>query len=453
MKLPSLKISAKISFFDIFIFMLCFTLPAIQAHSTGSYDEIPAMHLVSPKRADLMAKYIYAKQREWKTSCRFGHDIYYHHLRVWNGFWEYSPPKQSFNDFLQAFDVLLDSVQQKGFDSDHPIPLGSNGVICNGSHRLTACLLYGKNIWAERIPYECAYDFPYFKDRGLASKYLDAMALQYCELKPDSYILIVFPSALGHSKKVETIIQTHAEIVYKKEITFTPLGGFNFILTAYENEPFVREGENSNYPSARYKAKLCFPDHLAPYNPARIYLLQSSCLASIKKCKAEIRAVFNLYNDSVHSTDTHEEAIVLARALFNQNSVHCLNHRKDAFFPQFTQYFEKYRKWLASTDKEHEWFAVDSGAVLAAYGLRDCQDLDFLHYENDSISTHLPGIDSHNSHLHYHGLTLDDILFDPDNYFYYKGVKFCSLSVLRLMKEKRGEAKDMHDLGLINQLN
>src|ERR1700722_10360375 len=135
--------------------------------SLYSYEltETP-LNLVSAKRADLMAKYIYAKHREWKTSCSFGRGIYYRHLEVWNQFWEYDPPKRDFKDFIMSFDDLLDSVKLKGFNSAHPIPLGSNKNICNGAHRLVSCLLYGKKIAVSPIPKECSYDFNYFKKRG-----------------------------------------------------------------------------------------------------------------------------------------------------------------------------------------------------------------------------------------------------------------------------------------------
>ena len=400
-----------------------------------------------------MAKYIYAKHREWKTRCPFGRDLYYHHLEVWNQFWEYEPPKNGFEAYFNAFDCLLDDIKLNGFNASHAVPRGSNGVICNGAHRVTSCVLYNKKLTVQDLPEACdAYDFRYFQERGLDSKYLDAMALQYCELKPNSYILTIFPSAVGHAKKVERIIKNYAHIVYKKEIPFTVQGGFQLILTAYEHEPFVQEGRQNSYRSARNKAKACFPENLTASNPVRVYLLEADGLALIQACKTKIRAIFKIGNDCLHSTDTHFEAIVLARALFNQNSVHCLNHRKETIFPQFECYFETYRAWLTESQKDSDWFCIDSGAVLAAYGLRECHDLDILHYAPMDFSCGIDGIESHNSELPHHALSLDDILFDPDNYFYYRGVKFCSLQVLKQMKERRAEPKDLYDLGLIEQI-
>lgn len=426
-------------------FILCITSAHI--HTQASVES-SALDLVSPQRADLMAKYIYAKHREWQTSCQFGRNIYYYHLKVWHRFYEENPIKQTFTDFKLAFDNLLDSIKNGGFNSSYAIPLGENGVICNGAHRVTSCLLYNKDIAVDRNPtwWGDSYNFDFFKEQGLATKYLDAMALQYCELKPDSYIMVIFPSAVGYHNEIEQIINTYAKIVYKKNITFTDKGGLNFIRTAYDKESWIKDGGAYN------KARACFPKKLLHRNPARVYLLQSDNLDLIKICKSQIRALFNISHDSVHSNDTHKEAIVLARSLFNRNSIHFLNHKKDVLFPQFEHYFKEYRNWLEANQKNNEWFCIDGSAVMAAYGLRDCSDLDFLHFEKETPITNIVGLDSHNCHLHFHASSLDDILFDPDNYFYYNGIKFCSLFVLKQMKMRRLEPKDLDDLKLIKTM-
>jgi len=433
--------------FRAFLLFILILSSFLYGDPAGNSNEFHPLDLISPKRADLMAKYIYAKHREWETKSLFGLNIYYRHLQVWNGFHEGDPYKLGFNDFHMAFNNLLDSIKHNGFNPAYPVPLGPTGVIFNGAHRVVSCLLYNKLVLIERGVVECDYGFTFFRNKKLEPKYLDAMALQYCELKPDSYMLIVFPSATGQTDNVEKIIKAYADIVYKKEIEFTKKGGLNFILTAYENELFI------TYPLAlRNKVLSCFPEKSLKTNKARVYLLQSKELKLIKQCKAEIRALFNISNDSVHATDTHAEAITLARTLFNSNSVHCLNHRNHISTPIFDHYLTTYRAWLASNTLEEEWFCLDGGAVLAAYGLRDCNDLDFLCYKNEVAQIGVPGIENHNYQLKYYSTPLDDILFDPDHHFFYKGIKFCSLSVVKSMKKTRGEPKDLHDIILINKL-
>jgi hypothetical protein len=421
--------------------------------SYGSESAYPAIDLVIPERADLMAKYIYAKHREWGVSDIFAIHLYYEHLRLWNGFWERDPPKRTFEDFLYSFNDLLDSVKGGTFlPSLFPILLDPEGRLRCGAHRLVACLLYDRSLFVEEISSVCPnWGLEFFEDKGLAEKYLDAMAIQYCELKPNTHIMVIFPSAVGYEKEVEDILTRYAKVVYKKLIFLNANGGLNLILHAYDGEPFIYGVEGVNYDNARYKSQLCFPPDLISTNPVRIYLLESDNLDHIKTCKAEIRDIFKIANHSVHVTDTHEQAVLMSKALFNKNSLHCLNHRKCAQFCNGNQYFDKYRNWVQSY-RNKDWFCVDSGAVLAIYGLRDCNDWDYLHFDEDSSNSGIPGITSHNDALSYHRFEKERILFDPDYHFFYKGIKFCSLPVVRAMKEMRHEPKDLHDIALIDEI-
>jgi len=43
-------------------------------------------------------------------------------------------------------------------------------------------------------------------------------------------------------------------------------------------------------------------------------------------------------------------------------------------------------------------------------------------------------------------VTKDEIIYNPPNHFYYRGIKFASLEMVKQMKSKRGEEKDISDL-------
>ena len=84
------------------------------------------------------------------------------------------------------------------------------------------------------------------------------------------------------------------------------------------------------------------------------------------------------------------------------------------------------------------------------YGLRDCRDLDYIHF--DGLRLGDKEIDCHNSELHHYTVGKDDILFDPKNHFYFCGYKFASLQIVYKMKSKRNEEKDRVDIKLINKI-
>lgn len=428
-----------------FFFFICLSLSFLSAKDLGNSTKFHPIDLISSKRADLIAKYIYAKGREWETKNLFGLNIYYRHLQVWDDYEENSN-NIVFNDFQFTFNEILDSIKYNE-NIFCPVSFENLGIICDGAHCLVACLLYDRPIHLENTPTEFDYGFDFFRSRGLESKYLDAMALQYCELKSDSYVLIVFPAAVGRDDTIEDIISAHATIVYKKEVEFTKKGGINFLLTAYENKAFIK-----NPRAIERRVNASFPERLLKISKARVYLLQCNNLTIIQQCKEKIRKLFRIAKKSVHCTDTHLEAIILARTLFNGNSIHCLNHRNIISSPTFDQCFESYRAWLFLNAKESAWFCIDDDAVLAAYGIKDCNDLSFLVYRNEIPGMDLPKIENHNDNQKYYQNSLDDILFDPVNHFFYKGVKFCSLSVLKKMKECRGEKEDISNIILIDEL-
>lgn len=446
----------------LILFTCCLLLPFTSYSSNFSPKTTkdglltsPAIDLIVPQRADVLAKYIYAKLRDWETKSKFGEEIYFHHLKVWNNFFEGEPPKRTFDDFVNSFNCVLDSIKKDGFDFKNSlVPIDTSGRIVNGAHRLTACALYHQDVYLDCNPdYHCPdWNLEYFKLIGLEEKYLDAMAIQYCALKPSTYMLTVFPSAIGKDKEIEEILSRNGEIIYKKIINLTFEGGFNFILQAYADDPFVQQGSRNNYLDAKAKALLCFPRHLVGTSPLRTYLFECDSLERVKKCKDAIRKIYNISNHSIHSTDTHKDTLNIAKTLFNKNSIHFLNYRKEAGYVKFNCFFNNYKKWIEHTIKQDEWVIVDGSAILSAYGLRDCNDLDFIHFDDSCMNSPSCDISSHNHELQYHAFDKDDLLFDPDNFFYYKGLKFCSLKVLKAMKLKRHEPKDINDVILIDSI-
>ena len=90
-----------------------------------------------------------------------------------------------------------------------------------------------------------------------------------------------------------------------------------------------------------------------------------------------------------------------------------------------------------------------SSAVMAAYGLRDCRDLDFLSHAEPAPATPHPGLGCHNKEIDHYGVHRDEIIYNPQHHFYHRGLKFCTLNVVKVMKWKRREPKDLVDLQLI----
>jgi len=383
------------------------------------------INLLTPPRLDVVAKYIYAKHKEKNVHCNWALELYKNHLYAVNRFYEGSPRKRGFNDFLKSFCVTLESIKQKGFDPNiSAIPVDKYLNPRNGAHRVGACILYNCRPTCQMvnpINHIMYLDENWLKQKGLEQKYLDDMALTYCTLKKNTYIAMVMPVAIGKDSEIKEIFDQYGMIVYQKKVFLNWNGAINLVCQAYKGEPWLGNFDNS-FAGAQHKARCCFPQDHRTNNPLRVFLFECSSLEKVRKCKEKIRELFSVENHSIHVNDTHEQAIIAAQSFFVQNSIHFLNHAKPREFKNFLKFLEEYKNWIHENNIDPEDLCIESGAVLSAYGIRDCGDIDFLHNGYENILPTGPNLESHNKH---HSIkNRDNIIYNPENHFWYEGVKF-----------------------------
>lgn len=418
------------------------------------------LSLITSRRFDAMAHYIYAKHWSLNIKSNWATELYEATLRVVNGHYEQYPKKLDFQDYLTAFHTVLQAMKSGTFNwHASPVTADLFDDLGNGAHRVAAALVYGSPVHCVKYADFRAMDLSAcalrnrekFVPGGLAEKYLDAMALEYCKLKPNCYIAVIFPAAQGREEDIYKLLGAYCTIVYKKDVLLSKNGPFNFVRQAYEGAHWLGNWSNG-FAGVKTKARGCFPDGYTTKKTVRVYLLECESLKKLTECKNEIRKLFDVGNHSIHTTDDHNDSIRIARLLFCNNSIHHLNNAAPKQLKKFDEYLEKYKVYLQKFKVDDECFCVDGSAVMSAYGLRDCADLDYLHFGYDTIFFDSM-ISSHNSSLGHHVLSKDDIIFNPTNYFYYNNVKFASLGVVKAMKEKRNEKKDIVDVALINTIS
>jgi len=415
-----------------------------------------AIDLLSGKRFDILAKYIYAKYRHIESD--FPLDIYRHHLQVWNNCNEITDAsKSNFEDFKREFDNIIDSIANRGFDPEiSRVPLVA-GNLANGAHRVAASILYNKDVCCVAgVPtdgqVECGYDF--FRNRnvyvptGIDSSYADRMAMEYCNLKDDTFIVTIFPSAPGSTEVARRLLSSCCDIIYEKRFELDNNGPFNFIRTLYDGEWWIGTRQNM-YQGVYPKMDLCYDGGSGGETIA--FLVECSDSRILPEIKEKIRTVYGIGKHSVHINDTREETLRISRAIFNDNSIHFMNNSKKNFYDNFERCFEKYTKWVKDKGVNADDLCVDSSAVLSAYGIRDCRDLDFL-YAGKHIDTGMLDVSCHNEEMKHYTHTKDDIIYNPSRHFYYRGMKFSSIQTVQEMKQNRGEQKDFADCELIKEI-
>ena len=98
-------------------------------------------------------------------------------------------------------------------------------------------------------------------------------------------------------------------------------------------------------------------------------------------------------------------------------------------------------------------YAVTASSILSIYGLREGKDLDYIHTKSSPVLNLGEDIQSHNSYgIGMYDINYDDIIHNPENHFYSRGVKFVSPKIIKSLKEKRNEPKDINDINLLNTI-
>ena len=415
---------------------------AVRTGVSNIEGECNSLTLITANRFDVLAKYLFAKWRDRGIDSEWHKSLYLNHIKVFNGYLETDGSgKRGEKYFLEAFEVLLDSIKSNGFDKGMSrIPIDKYGTIIDGAHRLASSLLYGEKVFVtHKQTVAPVYNYEWFLRRGLNPAWADAIATEVCKLIQDPFIIVLYPAAQGRDEELESLIHEHASIWYKKEVILENQGPINLIRQIYYDEPWVGNWRNG-FAGAQNKASWCFPRQ----GPLRVYLVESA-LDEMRSLKERIRGLYQVENHSVHINDHKAEALHLAGLLFNANSIEFMNLCNLTEFSWNARLLREYKKWLSTSGCDIDDYCIDGSAVLAVFGIREARDIDFLHSNSAKADTGFKEISSHNHEVHWYGKTSDDIIYNPTNHFYYEGVKFATLPVIQEMKRRRGEAKDCED--------
>lgn len=354
--------------------------------------------------------------------------------------------KNSFETYVSEFRSTFEDVKAHGFDGSRTlIPLSRCGGIINGAHRVASAIYLNKVVSCICLKEpEMVCDYRYFHERNVSSDILDQVATKFVEHADNVYIAFLWPSAKGKDDKVDSIIKN---VVYRKDIDLSPKGAFNLIVELYKGMEWVGTEENQ-FPGAREKLLECFPE----FGKTRVYAFQASSLAEVRRLKEQVRDVYGIGFSSIHITDTKEEAVRISRLVFNNNGIHFLNFADPYKYKNFRCALQQLRATVEESGIDMSSIVIDGSSVLSLYGLRKNDDIDYLAVGDRTVKSEMFTIDAHDSELKFHQQTKDNLIYDPEFYFWYSGFKFISFKQLFEMKKRRGEAKDCNDCALMESL-
>lgn len=406
--------------------------------------------LLLPYRFDLMAKYIYIKFKENEINIPFYKDLYKEHIITFNNCWEYPGTKNGIDDFYNSFDILIENIKKKGFDKNFPILIDNKNILVNGSHRLITSFYFNINPVFKICNEEgnINYNYNFFINRNINPKlnkfYSDYMALEYVKLNPLIRTMVIYPNVnlYNNFDKIINIINNYGYIYYHKNIQLNNNGINNLIKEMYRNEEWIGGLFPKGW-SPGGKAERCH----GIYNTV-IILIE---LADLNKCielKEKCRKIFNLGKHSLHISDEQIDTFRIASALLNNNSINFLNNGTNDISDNSKLLLNKY---FNKVDYKNEDYCITSSILLEMYGLRYAKDIDYLN--KNSININIENIGIHNGKwLSYYNNNIDELIYNPKNYFYFNGYKFLTLKNIYEMKKNRNENKDIKDIKLIEKI-
>ncbi len=410
-------------------------------------------------RFDIIFKYIYLdKHLRYGKDTAFFSNLYIEHIRAFNDFYEdssdYQTPKQSPDDFIYSFEALLSSIKESDFDPQKSrIPVDVNYELENGAHRLAACAYLDKNVFIESSGLARYRNYKIFMEKGLPLELADYAALEYVKLNPHAYIVNLHSvTDPKHDVKVEAILNKCGFVFYKKEVHMSLNGYINLKKISYGKDNWTRESWIGSNEDDFHGAKEHAQRSMGP-NPMRIFVFVCDNLEKVVQAKKEIRDIYNIGNYSIHINDFRSEAVELAQTYFNKNSLFIINARPYSLqFSSLDKLIDDLKKMCQRQNVSLDEICASGSTPLSILGIRECADLDFLYCGKEPFTSNDKRISNHDSQLQYYPYSKTEIVQNPTNHFYYRGVKFITPTILLQMKQKRGEKpKDIRDCEIIEK--
>lgn len=393
--------------------------------------------LMSPQRLDLGFKLFYLNYRV-KLS-KLSDNLYKKTIEIITNFsfQEFgNDKKNSYPTFIDQFKQIENSILSNGFDyHESVIPVSQDNIILDGSHRLCSCIK--NNIEVPTIKYESRtpnYNWVFFRDRGMGLKQIELGVTEYINYSNDIYIAFLWPVAKEKVQVLKDIIGND-KILYLKKVKFETSGALNLIAQIYHDQKWLGTLE-TEYNGAISKLSSTFDSS----GITHIILFQSDNILKVNSIKDKFRDQVGMGKHSVHINDSKDELISASQLVLNENSISFLNNSNILKYKDNFKKIEHFKKVLVENKISFNDIVVGGSLPLSLYGYLEPSDIDFL---STVIDKDLDiKICSHNSYEKFYKKSIDELVYNPDNYFYFNGIKFLKLEVLVEFKRNRNEIKD-----------
>lgn len=400
---------------------------------------------IHPNRFDVLIKLYYARLKKKNVAKKWRDFCYFQHIRHITGptkkVREYDGTnKEGEQLFLKIFNKMIET----SINNFPPVLVDNKNFILDGSHRASVALLQNSSMKIGKFDYEDKRDASYKffskkngKNLKLNQSILNEAALEAIRVKKGLRIVLLFPSILS-KKFANEYIQSNCDIIFSKSFLTNRSVGREILKEAYHGHSLI----DTDSKLFEQKVNNCFIDK----GSLTVLLIQNFDISSIIKIKKKIRDHYAIGNDSIHITDSEDELNRISKIIFNENSLEAING--NIMYDKRTYgLISDFREWVDINNYDPDDFVIGGSALLGLMGIRVINDLDFLTIDDYSkLSSYPENINDHVSQIKYYKTNIDDLIYNPKNYFWYMGVKFCSYDIILKMKQLRAEDKDLYDV-------
>lgn len=380
-------------------------------------------NLITPYRMDIVPKICYLESIINNTNASFFEDFYKASIEVLShGKYKEpgKPEKNTFEKYKEVFVELNNNIVKNGFDMNKSVFIkGNNNAILDGGHR--AAIAYLNDL---EIPYvnidttkenDACYNMAYFKKGCLNSDYLDYMCLDYVK-RSDNIFVICLWGTLDKKQKEEAKnkIEKELNIIYQKDVNFNYNGLKNFMIEIYGQQEWAGDIHNK-FQGIYKKVDYCYKNN----RPMTFVVVQADNVNKIIDLKLRIRKEFNIGNHSVHSTDNKEETLNMLSILLNNNSINFLNNAK---IEKYIDFYSTLTEMKNNSNEDPGNYIIYGDFELKMCGLKNNDNYIIANRNSDNNA-----INNYN---------INDLIYNPLNYFYYHGLKFLNFNVLAQLYDK-----------------
>lgn len=404
------------------------------------------LKLISASRLDVFARTEFALRRIQGHSDNWSRTLYRAFLaanRV-DGTEIENGTKATVRDYLQSFERVIDSIQERGFQQSLGAVPVQNGMLVNGAHRLAAALVANQPIFiSETDDIAACYDYRWLRKRGMSSLFVDAMAMNLIRISTNVRAIVLFGESDSIVDLVEDEIRTTSEVVIRKKLNLTEIGKRRIVDLAYSH--------NDWWDMASLLEKMTAERFSESPPQCHIIFTLESQLEDLQRRKEKLRTILPLkhFERRLHGSDHYFDSVRLAEVALNQNSRMFLNLSPIGSEQRIITMLGGDTQQYAPRLTHQEW-CIDGSAVLEMFGLRDARDIDYLAVTDMVLPPMLRRI-GHNHVEEYNDGKNDpfEIINDPRNHFIYKGFKFISLRAQLVNKINEPDLKSVSDVQLI----